>query len=200
VNTIGIILLAAGSSSRMGRPKQLLPIDGEPLLVRSVKAAVSSKAHELVVVLGSNFQSHREVIAGFPIEVIENQEWQKGMGNSLKKGLIHLKDKNDSLDAVIVLVCDQPYLSSDIINKLIEEFEQTKRKIVASIYAGIIGVPALFDSSMFEKILHLDDEQGAKKLIQQQQLANVKAVEFPKGIIDLDFPEDYESLLGNYTL
>jgi molybdenum cofactor cytidylyltransferase len=196
---VGIILLAAGSSSRMGRPKQLLPIEGEPLLVRSVKAAVGSKAHELVVVLGSNYKSHGEVIAGFSIEIIENQEWQKGMGNSLKKGLRHLINKNDSLNAVIVLVCDQPHLSSDIINKLIEEFEQTKSKIVASIYAGIIGVPALFDSSMFEKILHLDDEQGAKKLI-QQQLANVKAVEFPKGIIDLDFPEDYESLLGNYTL
>jgi molybdenum cofactor cytidylyltransferase len=199
VSTIGIILLAAGSSSRMGRPKQLLPIGGEPLLVRSVKAAVGSKAHELVVVLGSNYKSHREVIAGFSIEIIENQEWQKGMGNSLKKGLSHLIDKNDSLNAVIVLVCDQPYLSSDIINKLIEEFVQTKSKIVVSIYAGIIGVPALFDFSMFEKILQLGDEQGAKKLIQQQR-ANVKAVEFPKGIIDLDFPEDYESLLGNYAL
>jgi molybdenum cofactor cytidylyltransferase len=196
---IGIILMAAGSSSRMGRPKQLLPIEGEPLLVRSVKAAVGSKAHELVVVLGSNYKCHREVIAGFSIEIIENREWQKGMGNSLKKGLSHLIDKNDSLDAVIVLVCDQPYLSSDLINKLIEEFEQTKSKIVASIYAGIIGVPALFDSSMFEKILQLGDEQGAKKLI-QQHLANVKTVDFPKGIIDLDFPEDYESLLGNYAL
>ncbi len=199
MSTIGIVLLAAGSSSRMGRPKQLLPIEGEPLLVRSVKAAVGSKAHELVVVLGSNYKSHREVIAGFSIEIIENQEWQKGMGNSLKKGLSHLIDKNDSLNAVIVLVCDQPYLSSDIINKLIEEFEQTKSVIVASVYTGIIGVPALFDSSVFEKILHLGDEQGAKKLI-QQQLANVKAVDFPKGIIDLDFPEDYESLLGSHAL
>ncbi len=193
---IDIILLAAGSSSRMGKPKQLLLIDGEALLIKSVKASIHSKASDVAVVLGANYENHQALINNFSVGIIYNSEWDKGMGNSLKKGLNHLLSKNKKPDAVIVLVCDQPFLSSDNIDNLILQFEQTKSAIVASHYSGITGVPALFDGSFFESILQINDEYGAKRLI-QQHADKVTTIEFPQGIVDLDFPEDYEMLLRN---
>ncbi len=191
---IGIILLAAGSSSRMGQPKQLLLIDGEALLIKSAKAAILSRANKVVVVLGSNYQMHKQIIKDLPLEIIENTEWTKGMGNSLKKGLTFLMDQQTKLDGVIVSVCDQPFLSTININNLIDRYEQTRSLIIASHYGNIKGVPALFDTSLFEHVLQLNDQQGAKKIIEQHQ-SNIDTVEFPKGIIDLDFPEDYRRLI-----
>jgi molybdenum cofactor cytidylyltransferase len=117
----------------------------------------------------------------------------------LKKGLNHLLEKKPSLDVVIILVCDQPFLSASIVDCLIDEYLKTKNKIVACLYSDVVGVPVLFDSSLFDELLQLPDEQGAKKLIHQyKELATT--IDFQEGIIDLDTREDYENFLRSNSL
>jgi molybdenum cofactor cytidylyltransferase len=194
--TMGIILLAAGSSSRLGQSKQLLPIEGQTLLERSTKIAVASGVHKIIVVLGSNEAAHREAIRNCPVEIIVNPEWQKGMGSSLKTGLQHLISIAPKTQAALVMVCDQPKLEVSHLQKLIVEFSSSRKSIVASFYKNSPGVPAIFASNHFEELLGLDDQQGAKKIILQHQ-NNIGLVNFPEGAVDLDTPEDYDNFLVN---
>ncbi len=189
-NKIGVIILAAGSSSRMGQSKQLLDIEGEPLLRRTTRVALSSKPAHSIVVLGSNNKEHNNVIKDLPVEIISNPNWQKGIGSSLKMGLHYLIQIAPQTEAAIILVCDQPLLKTDHIQKLKRKFELTRALIVASAYANTLGVPALFEKSMFQSLSTLADDQGAKKII-QQNLSHVAAVPFPEGVVDLDTPTDY---------
>jgi molybdenum cofactor cytidylyltransferase len=192
---IGIILLAAGSSSRMGKSKQLLEIKGEQLLLRSTKVALLSAAEKVLVVLGANELAHRKIIQHLPVEIIANDNWQNGMGSSLKRGLNELHATTPELDAALVMVCDQPLLTTEHLNQIIEKFELTKSPVVASFYAGTAGVPALFAKSIFEKLMNVEDKEGAKKIIQLHKEL-VESVDFPQGSIDLDTPEDYTTFIS----
>jgi molybdenum cofactor cytidylyltransferase len=190
----GIILLAAGSSSRMGQSKQLLFIDGESLLSKSAKAALQTKIKNIVVVLGASEKELRLVLSGLPIDIVVNREWQKGMGSSLKTGLTFLLSLQPPLASVIILVCDQPLLTGDHITKLIEKNNQTHKPIVASRYEDTLGVPAYFEKSYFAKLLALKEDQGAKKIIKENS-GDVAVADFPQGAIDLDTMEDYHNFL-----
>lgn len=192
---IGVILLAAGSSTRMGQSKQLLTVGNDPMLASMVKISLRAGASPLIVVLGAGEHEHREVIQHFPIEIIYNADWSSGMGSSLKAGIDHLSKGFKDVDAAIVMVCDQPYVSSQYIQSLIARYESSKRAIVASFYAGTAGVPVLFDKSLFKEILTLGDEEGAKKLLTRYP-RHVEMVDFPEGAIDLDTPKDYQSFLS----
>ena len=192
---IGIILLAAGSSSRMGQSKQMLNIEGVHLLLRSTNQAIKSEAKKVIVVLGANEHAHRKIIDHLPVEIITNSNWQKGMGSSLKIGAEKLLQITSELDATIVMVCDQPLLTTDHLNSMIQKFKETKSPIVASFYLSTAGVPALFGKSFFEKLLRIDDESGAKKII-QQNMNIVQTIDFPEGAIDLDTAEDYQKLIA----
>jgi molybdenum cofactor cytidylyltransferase len=194
--SVGIILLAAGSSSRLGQSKQLLPVGGQTLLERSAKIALASGVHKTIVVLGSNEAAHREAIRNYPVEIIVNPEWQKGMGSSLKTGLQHLISIAPKTQAVLVMVCDQPKLEVSHLQKLIVEFGRSEKSIIASFYKNSPGVPAIFAGNRFEELLNLDDQQGAKKIILQQR-DNIGLVNFPEGAVDLDTPEDYHNFLVN---
>lgn len=192
---IGIILLAAGSSSRMGQSKQLLEIGGEQLLLKSTQVALQSIAEKVIVVLGANESAHRKVIEQLPCEIIVNEDWQLGMGSSLKKGLAELLLIAPKLEAVLVMVCDQPLLTSEHLNQIIKKFKLAKSQIVASYYSGSAGVPALFDKSLFEKLLNAEDQAGAKKIILQHKEV-VQTIDFAQGAIDLDTPEDYQTFIS----
>ncbi|MFM9840554.1 MAG: NTP transferase domain-containing protein [Cyclobacteriaceae bacterium] len=191
-----VLLLAAGSSSRLGRSKQLISINGEPLLLKSVNAAISSGIKNIIVVLGANENEHRRLIEKLPVEIIFNPTWQKGMGNSLKVGLSHLLKKDTNLIGVITMVCDQPMITASHLIKLIERFKETKSSIVASFYSGSAGVPALFEKSLFEMMLSINDEHGAKKIINQYPDL-VSVVDFPEGEIDIDTEEDLKRFIEN---
>lgn len=188
------LILAAGSSSRMKQSKQLLKIDGESLLRKAITVAAKSGVSKMVVVLGANEAKHREEIAGLDPAIITNPEWQNGMGSSLKCGVRFITKEFPNTEVAIVLVCDQPLLTSDHLKNLIEHWQTSKRPIVASRYAGSPGVPVLFDRSFFKEILSLGDEHGAKKLV-AQHLGQTILVDFPEGAIDLDTPDD----LKNFT-
>ncbi|MBT1696523.1 nucleotidyltransferase family protein [Fulvivirgaceae bacterium PWU4] len=187
----GIVMLAAGASTRMGQSKQLLPVKGEPLLLRSVNAAILSGAQKIVVVLGANEKAHRDLIRDLKVEIVFNERWETGMGSSIKTGLRALLDLNPSLEGIVVLVCDQPLLTADHIRQLVTKHTETSKPIVASGYAATSGVPVFFHKVYFGKLMKLKDEQGAKKVIQQNS-GDVTLQPFPQGEIDLDTPEDYE--------
>jgi len=190
---ISIIILAAGSSSRLGQSKQLILVDGKTLLEKSVLAALNSGAEHVVVVLGAQATLHNKAIENLPVKIIINEEWKKGMGNSLKAGLNYVVTKYPETEAVIVMVCDQPFLTSEHLKKLITSFQKNPTEIVASSYNQIKGVPALFSRSMFSQLFQLEDIQGARKVIQFHK-GSMQLAEFPKGEIDLDTPEDLSKL------
>jgi|JI10StandDraft_1071094.scaffolds.fasta_scaffold01539_22 molybdenum cofactor cytidylyltransferase len=185
---VGIILLAAGNSSRLGQSKQLVEVDRTPLLRKSAELALQTNC-PVVVVLGANAEAHQKVIADLKTEVVLNPDWRLGMGNSLKAGLTSLLKKFPELQAVLVLVCDQPYLTTTHLNTLLSKLHTESQPIIASAYADTVGVPAIFRKELFTNLLHVANEAGARKII--QQFSNqVHAVEFENGEIDLDTPQD----------
>ena len=191
----GIIILAAGSSSRMGTSKQLLKINGEYLLHQTVVTAQITGIANTVVVLGSNAEIHQSIIQSLKVDIVINAHWQKGMGSSLKAGLAYLKNKINDLRGVIVLVCDQPLLTHAHLIDLIDKHFQSKKKIIASEYSSTEGVPAFFSTELFPAMESLADPQGAKKIIEQNRDV-LATVLFPGGEIDLDTPEDYSQFLN----
>jgi molybdenum cofactor cytidylyltransferase len=186
---IAILLLAAGSSSRLGRSKQLVSIKGQPLLLKSMNAAIETGIENIIVVLGANEEAHRQVIKDTGIHMVVNTDWKKGMGNSLKSGLSYLLQQLPRAEAVITMVCDQPLINSDHLIKLVSEYKSSESVIVASFYQGVAGVPVLFDRTLFSELLSMPDEAGAKKIIQQHPHL-VKTVPFPGGEIDIDTDDD----------
>jgi molybdenum cofactor cytidylyltransferase len=146
-------------------------------------------------VLGSDFESHFHEISHLPVQVVENEQWQNGMGHSLKTGLTALLKKWPHTSAVIVLVCDQPLLTTDHLENLIVVARTSDKPIISSCYKNVLGVPALFKKELFAELLALGDSEGARKLIQQKK-NEVEAVDFPGGEIDLDTPEDVKRFLG----
>jgi molybdenum cofactor cytidylyltransferase len=193
---LAILILAAGSSSRMGQSKQKLLIEGKALLVHAVETALKSKAGKVTVVLGSEEEKHRQVLKGLPIALISNPGWQAGMGSSLKKGLQHVMSGNPATEAILVMVCDQPLLQPDHLQSLVKQYRKTGSLIVASAYSNTAGVPAIFSHKLFNEILQLHDEEGAKKIIRQHAAATV---DFPGGDVDLDTPEDYQNFLQQHS-
>lgn len=190
----GAIILAAGSSSRMGQSKQMLDIDGEKLLSRTTRAALDAGLQQVVVVVGYDDVAHRKILAGLPVEIVHNSRWKNGMGSSLKAGLTHLLSMNPALNAVIVSVCDQPLLNSRIFIDLVHKFHETQKPVIASRYSNMPGVPALFDKRYFAKLAALPDDQGAKRILLQNP-GDVEQVDFPGGEIDLDTMEDYDAFM-----
>lgn len=193
--SIGVIILAAGESARMGEPKQLLRFQGETLLRRSARTALAV-SETVVVTLGARAETLRREIADLPVETAENTDWKTGMSGSLKTGLKKLCEMNERLDGALVLVCDQPLIDRRLLEKIVETFVAATDDclVVACEYQNTLGVPALFHRRLFPEILALDSASGAKQIIEKFRRQTV-AVWFPEGAFDVDTPDDYENLL-----
>jgi len=195
-DSIGVILLAAGASVRMGVSKQLLRFQGETLLRRMAKTALVV-SNRVVVALGSQIEILRKEIEHLPVEIVENEDWETGMSGSIKIGLKKLLADADELEAAIVMVCDQPFVSGELLEKLVVKYKETDSLIVPCEYQNTLGVPALFHRELFPELLALDAQTGAKQLIIKYR-TRTAAVPFPEGAFDVDTPEDYENLMKNY--
>ena len=191
---VSVILLAAGSSSRLGQSKQLLQVNGVPLLLHSANAALACGAKHVIVILGANEQPHKDLLLGLPVTSLPNHYWKSGIGSSIKSGLNHLIRKSPDTEAVILMVCDQPSITHEHLSNLIESYRKTRSPIIASSYADTVGVPALFARSFFTNLLMLRDDEGAKKIVEQFE-GQVETVEFPEGLFDIDTNEDYQNYL-----
>jgi molybdenum cofactor cytidylyltransferase len=190
---LGTLILAAGASTRMGRPKQLLEIEGRPLVVRAVEAALASPSWPVVVVLGANAEAIRPVLAGLPVLVTENAAWPEGMAASIRAGTETLQQFSRHLDAALVALCDQPAFSTATIAQLIDAQRATGRSIVAARYSGRLGAPALFLRRHFSTLASLTGEEGARALLNGDP-AEITAVDLPELAFDLDTPADLAAL------
>jgi len=192
---VGSIVLAAGASRRLGQPKQLLMYSGETLVERAVRLACEAGAGPVLTVLGANF----EVICASvdlmrsSVQVI-NPRWEKGMATSIHAGLEALDAVAPDAKGVLILTCDQPRLSVDHLRALVEAFVvQAEPSIVASAYADVVGIPAVFPREAFPLLRALQGEKGARALFGEPPCPLI-TLPLPGGEVDIDLPEDLAKL------
>lgn len=190
-----IILLAAGASVRMGQPKQLLPYAGTSLLRHSAQVALQT-TQPVIVVLGAQAVQMKEELHSLPVQVAVNNNWEEGMASSVRCGLQAALQAHAAMQGVLFMLCDQPLVSSALLQTLISEKNKTGKAMAAAAYNNIKGVPALFDKILFDELLQLKGQEGARKILQRYP-ANIAAVDFPGGATDIDTPADYEALNRN---
>ena len=190
------LLLAAGSSSRMGQPKMLLPYKESNLLQHIIDEVKTLKSTTLFIVTGCYHTLIEQSLIQQQIPIVKNGQWQAGMGSSIQTGMAYLLQHYPAATAVLILVCDQPFISATLLQQMMAAKEYTGKGIVASTYTGTIGTPVLFDKKYFNDLALLQGATGAKKLVMQFK-TDVATVSFPAGAMDIDTPEDYEKLLGS---
>jgi molybdenum cofactor cytidylyltransferase len=193
VTNCSAIILAAGQSSRLGSPKQLLFYKGKNLLQHAIDTAKQASVRSIVVVLGSNFELLVNEIDTTGLHIVKNEDWQTGIASSICCGINSLKDIVPLPDTAIFMVCDQPFVTASLLDDLLAVQKATNQSIVASEYEDTIGIPALFHESVFPQLLGLKGDAGAKKVM-QKYLDSLATVPFPLGSIDIDTLDDYERL------
>ncbi|MDQ6530355.1 nucleotidyltransferase family protein [Flavobacterium sp. LHD-85] len=193
-NKTGIIILAAGNSSRLGRPKQLLEFKESTLLKNTISEALKVENSFVIVVTGSNHDVIESELNLPEITFSFNSDWEKGMSSSIKKGINQLLDHNPDCEQCILAVCDQPFVTNSVFENLILESCKTQKGIAASAYSETLGTPVLFNKKYFQELLELNGQEGAKKLV-KKYAEDVVSVLFEKGNIDIDTEEDYNKLI-----
>ncbi|TCD07605.1 nucleotidyltransferase family protein [Pedobacter frigidisoli] len=186
----GIIILAAGSSSRLGRPKQLLDFNGKLLIDIVSQAAIKANLGPIIVVLGAHSSL---LIKKLNLDYIINDNWVEGISSSIATGLLHILKVNAKLENIILSVSDQPYISTAIFETLLEQKKKTGKGIIASCYSGISGTPVLFDKRYFAALLALKGDSGARAILLDSS-ADMETIDFPLGQLDVDTQEDYNKL------
>jgi molybdenum cofactor cytidylyltransferase len=188
----GIVVLGAGSSSRLGSPKQLLVFKGLSLIRRAAIIALEI-THKVVVVTGAEAAKVQEEVEELPLTVIHNKDFKEGIASSIRLGLSTLVSQSDGLKGVIFTVCDQPYLSSDILKQLIDSAASSDKGIICCGYGGSVGIPVLFKGAHFDVLMNLKGDFGAKRIV-QTHLYDTITIDFPAGDKDIDTPDDWRAL------
>jgi len=184
------ILLAAGSSSRLGRPKQLLEFQRETLIERAVRLAQEAGANPLLVVLGAHHEEIWAAVSKKNVVPVINGAWSQGIATSIHAGVRALEGLVPDISGALILTCDQPFLTADHLRALLESFRtQATPCCVASTYAGTRGIPAVFPRSAFVDLYALRGDQGARLLFRDPSRTAVE-LPFPRGEVDIDWPID----------
>ncbi len=189
---IAVLIIAAGASTRLGQPKQLLPFKKTTLLNYVIKECLDFQKEDVFLILGA----HKDRIVDklsplLPIEIIYNENWAEGMGTSIAKAVQYLS--NDQYDGVFIVLSDQPFFNQKILQKLATAYHRNQTSIVLSKYQTGLGPPAYFHASLFPALQSLTGDQGAKAIIQQFQ-DSIVTIDFPKGNIDIDQEKDLKYL------
>ena len=182
--THNAIVLAAGASRRLGRPKQLLEIAGESLLRRAVNAALATAPARTLIALGAEIDGCRATLAGLPVEIVEVANWDDGMGATLAAAVAAV----GADAAVLVLGIDQPALAGEHLLRLLQAWRDAPEAPVASAYAGIVGTPAVFPASWRTRLMALRGDRGARVLLRESAVSSVDA---PELALDIDEPGDW---------
>lgn len=192
--TVGAVILAAGSSSRMGSPKQALQFEGRSLLRRATSAAVDTACDPVVVVTGAHAELCRRELDGLEVREAFNPDWETGMASSIRSGIEALLNVEPDVAAVVLLLCDQPHVTVDVISCLVAAHQATGRPVIASAYGGSFGVPALFSRILFAELTQLEGMSGAKEII-KKHASEAHFLPFPEGEVDVDTPQDFSRLI-----
>ncbi len=187
---LAILILAAGNSNRLGSAKQLLPFQNTTLLGNTI-AVAKSTGLPIVAVVGARQDEIVSEINKHNIAFVMNENWQTGLSSSLQTGLHYLENEYKPLDAILVMVCDQPFISEKLLKELVEKY-QTTQKSVASFYDEILGIPAIITKDFFSEIYQLTGDKGARQIINTNDFEKVI---FAKGEIDIDTAEEYDKFV-----
>jgi len=190
---VGAVVLAAGGSTRFGKPKQFALFEGETFVRRIVRAAIEAGCAPVVVVTGEDSAQITSELTRFTVTIAMNPGWSSGVGSSIRVGVQRAMDLVADLDASLLLSCDQPFVTATVLAQLIQLRLTSGKPIVASAYATTLGIPALFDRSCFPDLLRLKEDSGAKKIILARP-HDVVSFDFPAGEIDIDTVADYKKL------
>lgn len=189
-----LIVLAAGQSARMGRPKQLLPLGDISLLNYCLRTAVKTSVGKVVVVLGAQVEPIQSQLEDNSVIPVVHSDWAAGMGGSLAAGLRYVLQVRPELDQVLISLGDLPLMDETHFQKLLETADDRPEGIIATQYESTQGVPVLFKRPYFEKLLGLQGEGGAKGLLAKHS-DDVCWVTSDKPYVDVDTPEDYQRIL-----
>jgi molybdenum cofactor cytidylyltransferase len=195
MNKTGIIILAAGNSSRLGRPKQLLRYQGKTLLSHVIDESLAASLHPVVVVTGAYRAEIQDSLQGQAVDLVYNKNWETGMASGIVAGLGKILSLQPNLQSVIVAVCDQPYISKELFRALVETHTVSGKGLIACTYSETTGTPVLFDHRYFKELSALTGDAGARHLLKRYP-DDVTTIAFPKGGIDIDTEEDFQRLPG----
>lgn len=193
---VGAIVLAAGESARMGQPKQLLPVQGTTMLERAIRSA-ESVASPVVVVLGH--EADRIMSEVFSANThsrtpVVNREWREGIASSIRCGVERLLEADPGTEGALIVLSDQPLVEAGDLEQLVKRFSEGSRPIVASSFAGTVGPPAVFGRGIFDELLAIRGDHGAKRIISADP-ARVISIPLPQAAVDVDTPEQYRKVL-----
>jgi len=191
---VAAIVLAAGGSERMGQPKQLLPIRDRPMVRHVTEVVAAAGLAQVVVVTGAHAEAVATALADLPVDIVVNESWAEGMSSSMRAGLRLLRPE---IQAALLVLGDQPALTTDLLQLLVARYRATGAPIVAPFYQGQRGNPVLFDRALFSELLAVKGDQGGRLLIARygEQVERVE-VDDPAVIMDIDSPQDYKRILG----
>ena len=190
MSSVPLIILAAGNSSRLGKPKQNLCYQNKTLLQHVIDEGSKANLHPIIVVEGSTKLQVSE-----DIHLVKNNNWDQGMGSSISTGIFALLKIQPKTELLILTVCDQPFISAHLFKELIDKHMEKSTGIVASAYTETMGTPVLFSKKYYDDLLNLKGQEGAKRLIKNYQ-DDVSLVQFPQGNIDIDTLTDYTNLIN----
>lgn len=189
----GVIILAAGASNRLGYPKQLVKFKEKPLLQHVIDVADSVGFDKNILVLGAQAEEIQKGIELRDFEIIINENWEEGVGSSLSKGISEALNRENKLDHVLILLSDQPLVTKEKIQELLQVHQGSNTPATFAEYEGATGVPAIFSRLLFSDLKKLKGDQGAKKLLFNNNL-QFETVKFENGNFDVDTAEDVELL------
>lgn len=200
--SLGAVVLAAGGSSRLGRPKQLVIHEGATLVARAAQAALAAGADPVVVVIGGAADAVRAAVSRLPVTVVANEAWADGMGTSVAAGVRALLARETPPAAVLLTLVDQPLVNDAALGRLVDAWAYADARahddatIAAAQYASTVGVPAIFGRAHFDALCALPAGAGAGALLRAPG-ARVRQVPMPEAEFDVDTPEDAARLRGN---
>lgn len=192
MSNLSIIILAAGSSSRLGTPKQLLKLNNKTLL-ESITTTALQLSSDVTVVLGKYYDECCEMIKHLDVNIVKNENFETGMGSSIATGVSAVASSNSFL----ILLCDQPLIPLKHYKKMIERYKQEPNQIVASSYALKLAVPAIFPNRYKKELMKLHGDKGAKNIISNNSTVGV--VLDKKYAKDIDTKENYEEIQALMT-
>lgn len=187
-----ILILAAGESRRMGRPKQTLPVGDQTLLQTVISECLTTKIGPVFLVTGAYQQEVQESIQPEEITTVHNSDWKEGMGRSLARGVEEIAQLSH-IDNILLVLGDQYQLTADSLIKFIDSFHSSEKSIGISVFAGGSGPPAIFSRHWFSQLMNLTGDEGARPLVKANQ-TEVLRISLPEAAADLDTPEDFERL------
>ncbi|MBB6463887.1 nucleotidyltransferase family protein [Flammeovirga kamogawensis] len=189
---LAILIVAAGASKRLGRPKQLLKWRGETLLNHCIEKVSVLEESTTFLILGAYKNEIEDSLKSKTINVIDNQNWNEGLGSSIREGIYHIKQKKYT--DVLIVLSDLPLLSIHYIKVLIASYYSSSKKIAVTSYGNVKGVPVIFNERYFSDLLQLKGDEGAKKIVQKFK-EDTLVLESDVPYIDIDTEEAYLALL-----